>query len=351
MSDTLLRFQPESRHSLGQLVPPRLQFFHVEDMSREQFAQLLAANGFAGVENVDVAVESLRAADLIAGFPSPPRDGLSVMVDFEDETTVLFRPCDPTWLRGESTSIDIIEFYRPAAALVRSKVLAAVPDAIYGPTWHYDERQSLTKRLTGLSTNGRLLTMPTVQNACRDCYDDTLRQNARANAPLDDRRQRALKQGLWLEHLVADICLQFTPDVWAGQMADLFELDVVAMIDGQTLLFECKDSSFGQNDFLVALKKAHDVEASTLLLLSTRPFHPNVIRAINKEIDRAYDEGDSCVIPVLWLSAADTCDIASSLNDFINDLRQRTMFHWLDRHFTSAASPDFFDSDGDSPEA
>jgi hypothetical protein len=341
--DRYQRFRPEQRHDLGAPPSSRMHAFHAPRTSSEALASAFAALGFAPVEDVDAAFRELRRDGFIADYPRNRRAGLTLMSGPNDATVVLFRDCDPTWLRAGASAVDIIVFGKAVGSTRDLRLVASLTEIEETSTLHSANRAWILEQLTGLSTNGRLLTNAATQDACRRCYADAVREECRGGAIATASMKSALRQGLWLEHLVADMCLQFTQDVWVGVMADLFELDVLANVDGQSVLFECKDTNLGQNDFLIALKKAHEVEASVLVLLSTKPFHANVIRAIENEIARADEDGDPVVIPICYLDAPTTVKAVEALNEFMHDLRWLTLYHWLYFSFTSAAAPTFFD--------
>lgn len=59
-------------------------------------------------------------------------------------------------------------------------------------------------------------------------------------------------------------------------MVESFELDVVAMIHSKIVLVECKDTSFGQNDFVNLSAKAEEIDADVIGVVTTQPLHENV---------------------------------------------------------------------------
>ena len=68
----------------------------------------------------------------------------------------------------------------------------------------------------------------------------------------------------------------------AGQMVETFELDVIAVGYSRVILLECKDTSFGQNDFINLNAKAEEISANTIGIVSTQPLHENVVRLIER---------------------------------------------------------------------
>jgi hypothetical protein len=92
----------------------------------------------------------------------------------------------------------------------------------------------------------------------------------------------ALQQGLWLESLASDTVGELSPLVWTGQMIENIEIDVLCVFAGMTILIECKDTNFGQNDLYVAAAKAEQVGANLVVIISTQPFHQNVVDGVMK---------------------------------------------------------------------
>lgn len=302
----------------------------------------LATAGFAPVDDIETALRQICAAGLLEDYPRSRHGAPFIATNASQSHMVLVRDDGRECADPSLAEVEFVEFRLSLEVSPESPTLAAVPRAVVGSTCQVRKREWLQADLTGLSPNGKLLSRETIQAACRECYDDSVRSAIRSNKLAGGEVTTALRQGLWLEHLVADVCLQFTEDVWAGQMADLFEVDVIANVDGQILLFECKDSSLGQNDFFIALKKAHAINADLLVLIATKPFHSNVVRAIEGELDRADEDGDSVIIPILRLDRSDAAGIADSLGAFLRELRWLTVFHWLYFDHTSAAAPHFF---------
>lgn len=92
----------------------------------------------------------------------------------------------------------------------------------------------------------------------------------------------ALQQGLWLEALALERVRNRTTRVWAGQMAGSDEVDAIAVFADRVLLIECKDTSFGQNEFYVARAKAENIDATEICVLTTRDVHVNVETAVKQ---------------------------------------------------------------------
>lgn len=90
---------------------------------------------------------------------------------------------------------------------------------------------------------------------------------------------KGLQQGLWLESLASEVMSRRCDAVWSGQMVNTNEVDVLGVHLGATVLVECKDTSFGQNELYVAAMKAQDLGADTVIIATTRDVHPNVLEA------------------------------------------------------------------------
>jgi hypothetical protein len=102
---------------------------------------------------------------------------------------------------------------------------------------------------------------------------------------------KALRQGLWLELLISDLASSRTDSVWTGQMVGRNEIDVLAVFASHTILFECKDTSFGQNDLYIAAAKAERANADVVIIVTTRDVHQNVLddlAEIGKRGDREF---------------------------------------------------------------
>jgi len=93
---------------------------------------------------------------------------------------------------------------------------------------------------------------------------------------------QGLKEGLWLEKFVDHTLREETENVWSGVTVDTIELDNVAILNERTYLVECKDTSFGQNDFYILMEKARKVDANVVIVVTTREVHQNVDSAIKK---------------------------------------------------------------------
>jgi len=91
-----------------------------------------------------------------------------------------------------------------------------------------------------------------------------------------------IRQGLWLEKLVEEIAKENSLATVAGRMLETNELDVVSVAHDSLIIFECKDTNFGQNDFYVLTMKAQLVGAHVMVIVTTRDVSENVKRALER---------------------------------------------------------------------
>jgi len=134
--------------------------------------------------------------------------------------------------------------------------------------------------------------------------------------------RRGIQQGLWLESLVSDVVSEFTQQIWAGQMVDTDELDGLSIYCDKIILIECKDTSFGQNDFYVTAMKAQDIGADIVVIITTHEIHPNVqnnIDRYNKESERTFK----------IITKTSTKEIKSSLEDFLKETQNKYVAKWF----------------------
>jgi len=131
-----------------------------------------------------------------------------------------------------------------------------------------------------------------------------------------------IDQGLWLESLVGDIISEFTSHVWIGQIVDTNELDVLSIFCDKVVLVECKDTSFGQNDFYVTAMKAQDIQADVVLIVVTRDIHPNVKR----NIERYKREGERSFETIIGNSAE---KIKELLKTTLITIQDKYIKEWL----------------------
>lgn len=133
--------------------------------------------------------------------------------------------------------------------------------------------------------------------------------------------RRGIQQGLWLESLAADVTSEFTHNMWIGQMIDANEIDVLSIYCDKVVLIECKDASFGQNDFYVTAMKAQDIQANIVIIITTHDIHPNV----QKSIDRY--KGERRIFRII--SKTSTEEIQSSLRQILSEIQNNYVTGWL----------------------
>ena len=112
---------------------------------------------------------------------------------------------------------------------------------------------------------------------------------------------KIIKQGIWLEYMIEEILNTEMRKVWVGVMHDNDELDVVGVGLNKSILVECKDGAFGQNDLYSLMIQAGDIGSDVVLIVTTQPVHSNVKTTLDKYKERGRRvmkiiEGDSMKI-------------------------------------------------------
>lgn len=126
---------------------------------------------------------------------------------------------------------------------------------------------------------------------------------------------QSVAQGLWLEYLVYSIAAERATEAFAGRMAGLHEIDVVAVLGEETILFECRDSAFGHNDPFIIAGKASAIGATKVCGISTQSIHPNVKQAVEEQTRSGRR--------TFHLEQADEVDeIRSKVTDFLSSIEQ-----------------------------
>ena len=116
---------------------------------------------------------------------------------------------------------------------------------------------------------------------CFMCGENTL--EAVEAFGLKEAVLKGLGQGLWLEYLVHQVVQPDSIFSVPGVASENFEIDVVSVICESVILFECKDTSFGERDFWMSVPKAQTVDADILWIVTTEPLHENVRRTIERQ--------------------------------------------------------------------
>lgn len=127
---------------------------------------------------------------------------------------------------------------------------------------------------------------------------------------------KGLQQGLWLEKLVYDTVEPYAAFARQGRMIETFELDVVAVTCARTILMECKDKSFGQNDYVNLSAKADEIDADVIGVVTTQPIHENVKRLI----DRRKGEARRNIFVIEDIK--DSSQISSHIENEMNKIKQ-----------------------------
>jgi len=160
----------------------------------------------------------------------------------------------------------------------------------------------------------------TVNRKCRICDEGKI-QVVEAFA-VKEAVYKGLKQGLWLEKLTYEAIKPLSIFADAGQIIDTFELDVIAVSYGSVILVECKDTSFGQNDFLQLDAKAEEIGADIIGIVTTQPLHENVsslIQRRKKEAQRTIFTIESTDDPIK-ISSSIKAEIAKIRGDYLRRL-------------------------------
>jgi hypothetical protein len=210
-----------------------------------------------------------------------------------------------------------------------------------------------TRKVTGPSPNGRALRDPRVREACERAVTDSHRIAVRTAASSGDRMKyssedyRAVEQGLWLEWLTYETLNAYSGLVWHGVMSAGQELDALAVFNENILLAECKDTSFGHNDFVVALHKANLNSADLLLVVTTQPLHANVLSAIERHLDpgeeeEGYTDRLPCAVVVVSELTGDA--LRASLNREIGSLASHALKNWLTGRRVTMASYRYYET-------
>ncbi|MGI8546619.1 MAG: hypothetical protein ACR2M1_04685 [Gemmatimonadaceae bacterium] len=205
------------------------------------------------------------------------------------------------------------------------------------PGWFYEDLGRNDIGGGPSSPNGKMLREPEIRAACQRLLDDNYRAHIRSIASLPDGGAassevtsadiRALRQGLWLEYLVQQRVVRWASEIRVGWMIGPHELDVIALICGHRLAFECKDGSLGQNAYVIAERKAAAFDAMSVALVSTRPYHANVRHAIESAQARA-EYLSEFGRPVYLVSSNKAEELVDQLDTTIADQVQRAFLGW-----------------------
>jgi hypothetical protein len=157
---------------------------------------------------------------------------------------------------------------------------------------------------------------------CGECGKDTLQLTKAIQ--LRPEVYSVLSTGVWLENLVTNIVNKFTNYIWSGSMYGNDEVDIAAFFCGRIFIIECKDTSFGQNDYYILLRKAENIRANIIGVITTQEIHKNVKQAIERDFRR-----NDKKIFIIEEEGADKITNAISryfnklLNDYVRDILTR----------------------------
>lgn len=139
----------------------------------------------------------------------------------------------------------------------------------------------------------------------------------------------AIQQGLWLEALALDGVRKRTSSVWAGYMAGSDEVDAIAVYADRVLLLECKDTSFGQNEFYVARAKAENVDATEICVLTTRDVHSNVQSVVKQANQNRQQYLRSRPRQYSLIVSPDASELRKGLDNELNRMDQAVIRNWF----------------------
>jgi hypothetical protein len=163
----------------------------------------------------------------------------------------------------------------------------------------------------------------TVRDAGKKCVScGEIKLSVEESYTVSDALIRGIQNGLWLESLVADIFSGRMSAVWAGQMIENNEVDILSIYSDKVVLVECKDTSFGQNDLYVTAMKADHISADRVIIVTTRDIHPNVNEAANKI------KSNSNRRSFLLISKNTTEEITCELNKELDIMQERYVKSW-----------------------
>jgi len=126
---------------------------------------------------------------------------------------------------------------------------------------------------------------------------------------------QGVQQGLWLEYLTYSVAKEKAVAAFAGKMVGLHELDVVAFLGEEIILFECKDTSLGHNDAFITAGKAQAIGASKVFTITTRNIHENVKKAV-AELARPREREFTLE------QAEEEAEIQSKITNFLQDIEK-----------------------------
>ena len=133
-----------------------------------------------------------------------------------------------------------------------------------------------------------------------------------------------VRQGLWLESLVSEVMRERASKVWTGHRVGDDDFDILSFFLDRTILIECADFTFGQNDLYKTAIKAQTFEADSVIIISTRKILPNVRNDTN-HLQKVIGESRNYL-----LISEDSCDaIRASLTSELDRMQEEYINNWL----------------------
>jgi hypothetical protein len=128
---------------------------------------------------------------------------------------------------------------------------------------------------------------------------------------------QGIRQGLWLEKMVERLAEERSILTVSGRMLETNELDVVSVAHDTLVLFECKDGSFGQNDYYIMAMKAKELEADVMVAVTTQEVSENVKRIVQRHSDDSEDSS-----PIHLIEASSEKGIQDGVNGVFDLLEE-----------------------------
>lgn len=152
---------------------------------------------------------------------------------------------------------------------------------------------------------------------------------------LRDIAWQSVQQGLWLEYLTYSVAEKKAVAAFAGRMVGLHELDVVAVLGEEIILFECKDTSLGHNDLFITAGKAQAIGASKVCMITTRDIHDNVKKTV-EELSRPWEREFTLE------QAEEETEIRSKITNFLENIEKNYIQHIFAQREPWGVSDRFF---------
>lgn len=162
---------------------------------------------------------------------------------------------------------------------------------------------------------------------CGECGKKALRLTKAIQ--LRPEMHTVISGGAWLERLVATTINKYTKHVWAGRMYGNDEIDVIAFFCGKTFIVECKDTSFGQNDYYILLRKAENINANSIIVVTTEKLHKNVSNSIEKDFKEEKRK-------ILVIEEKDANKITSHLNEYFQKVLDKYICAVITRPYNTS---------------